>query len=108
MNGLKLDRIWGTDLEIHVAASLWQVPIYVCTQNPKYFWIHFKPTERAKLVCPDECTQLPLRHSHQVCFTLNCFMLGSVIMMLALDQMAPFPSAPSNARHTGYLHFCNM
>ena len=49
---MKLDRILGTDLEIHAAASLWQVPIYLCTQNPKYFWIHFKPTERAKLVCP--------------------------------------------------------
>ena len=28
INGMRLDRIWGTDLEIHVL--LWQVKIYVC------------------------------------------------------------------------------
>jgi len=63
LNGMKLDRIWGTDLEIHAAASLWQVPIYVCTQNPndpKYFWVCFKPTDSNKLICPDECRQLQL------------------------------------------------
>ena len=63
LNGMKLDRIWGTDLEIHSAASLWQVPIYVCTQNPndpKYFWVLFKPIDCSKLVLPDEYQQLPL------------------------------------------------
>ena len=33
INGMMLDRIWGTDLEIHVAVSLWQVNIYVCQPN---------------------------------------------------------------------------
>ena len=58
---MKLDRIWGTDLEIHAAASLWQVPICVCTQNPNdptYFWVCFKPANSTKLVCPDECKQM--------------------------------------------------
>ena len=62
LNGMKLDRIWGTDLELHTAASLWQVPIYVCTQNqndPKYFWIVFKPMDNSKLICTEECQQLP-------------------------------------------------
>ena len=46
INGMKLDRIWGTDLEIHAAASLWQVNIYVCqpnTSDSSYSWICFKP-----------------------------------------------------------------
>ena len=59
---MKLDRIWGTDLEIHAAASLWQVNIYVCqpnTSDSSYSWICFKPFSPAELVCPDECHQLP-------------------------------------------------
>ena len=62
LNAMKLDRIWGTDLELHAAASLWQVPIYVCTQNPndpKYFWIVFKPINDSDLTCKEECEQLP-------------------------------------------------
>ena len=62
INGMKLDRIWGTDLEIHAAASLWQVNIYVCqpnTSDSSYSWICFKPFSPAELVCPDECQQLP-------------------------------------------------
>ena len=63
LNGMKSDRIWGTDLEIHAAASLWKIPIYVCTQNPndpKYFWVLFKPINSSELVLPEECQQLTL------------------------------------------------
>ena len=28
INRMANDRVWGTDLEIHAAASLWQVKIY--------------------------------------------------------------------------------
>ena len=64
INGMRLDRIWGTDLEIHAAASLWQVKIYVCqpntcTSDSSYSWICFKPFPLAELVYPDECQQLP-------------------------------------------------
>ena len=27
---MELDRVWGTDLEIHAAAALWQVKVCVC------------------------------------------------------------------------------
>ena len=62
INGMKLDRVWGTDLEIHAAASLWQVNIYVCQaniSNSSYSWICFKPLPTSEIVCPDECQQLP-------------------------------------------------
>ena len=60
INDMKLVRIWGTDLEIHAAASLWQVNIYVCQPDTSdsSSWICFKPFSPAELVCPDECQQL--------------------------------------------------
>ena len=62
LSGMKLDRIWGKDLELHATASLWQVPIYVCTQNPnnpKYFWVVFKPSDHSQLMLMEECQQIP-------------------------------------------------
>ena len=43
---------WGTHVELVAAASLLQMPIYVCTQkcgNGEYFWELFKPTESSHL-----------------------------------------------------------
>ena len=63
ITSMRLDRIWGTDLEIHAAASLWQVKIYMCLPNASdlsYSWICFTPFPSSELVCPDECQQLPL------------------------------------------------
>ena len=43
INGIE-DRVWGTILEIHAAASLWQVKVYVCVPDPSsssYSWIYF-------------------------------------------------------------------
>ena len=40
--GMANDQVWGTDLEIHAAASLWQVKIYACmpdTISSSYSWI---------------------------------------------------------------------
>jgi len=62
INGMMLDRIWGTDLEIHAAASLWQVDIYVCQPNASdrsFSWIRFKPLSQSELICPEECLQIP-------------------------------------------------
>ena len=62
---MKFDRIWGTDLELHAAALLWQVPIYIkdlYTQHPndpKYFWINFKPLNNSQLICTEEYQRLP-------------------------------------------------
>ena len=53
---MKLDTeyVWGMDLEIHAAASLWQVP----TQHFRFF-VCFKPLSSSEIVCPDEYQQLP-------------------------------------------------
>ena len=61
ISGMKNDRIWGTDLEIHAAASLWQVKIYVCqpnTTDSSYSWICFAPFPQSQIMCPRECQEL--------------------------------------------------
>ena len=61
INGMMLDRIWGTDLEIHAAASLWQVDVYVCqpnTSDSSYSWICFKPFPQSQLIYPEESLQI--------------------------------------------------
>ena len=55
---MKNDRIWGTDLEIHAAASLWQVKIYVRQPNTTDSSICFAPFPQSKIVCPQECQEL--------------------------------------------------
>lgn len=43
---MKYDTIWGTSLEILAAASLLELPIYVCAQKSKsleYHWVIFNP-----------------------------------------------------------------
>ena len=43
---MKYETIWGTDLEIRVAAAYFQLPIYVCTQKSgdlTYYWECFQP-----------------------------------------------------------------
>ena len=64
INGMEQDRVWGTDLEIHAAAALWQVQIYVCTPDisstsPSYSWIYFKPAPITKIILPTQCEELP-------------------------------------------------
>ena len=49
------DRVWGTDLEIHAAASLWQIKVYVCVPDPSsssHSWIYFNriPTNNSNTV----------------------------------------------------------
>ena len=60
--GMMLDRIWGTDLEIHAAALLWQVDVYVCqpnTSDSSYSWICFKLFPQSQLIYPEESPQIP-------------------------------------------------
>ena len=55
------DRVWGTDLEIHAAASLWQVKIYVCipdASSSSYSWIYFTPVPTSQLTIPSQCLEL--------------------------------------------------
>ena len=66
INGMEKDRAWGTDLEIHAAATMWQVKIYVCTPlstpdcgSSLYSWIHFKPAPLSKVTYPAQCEELP-------------------------------------------------
>ena len=43
---MRYETVWGTDLEIKVAASYFQLPIYVCTQRSgtlTYYWECFQP-----------------------------------------------------------------
>ena len=43
---MRYETVWGTDLEIRVAATYFQLPIYVCTQRSgtlTYFWECFQP-----------------------------------------------------------------
>ena len=56
------DRVWGTDLEIHAAASLWQVKVYVRVPDPSsssYSWIYFNPISLSQLTIPTQCQELP-------------------------------------------------
>ena len=60
INGMEKDRVWGTDLEIHAAAALWQVKIYVCVPDStmsSYSWICFNPL--SQLTIPIQCQELP-------------------------------------------------
>ena len=62
INGMELDRVWGTDLEIHAAAALWQVKIYVCvpdTSFTSYSWMCYNPIPLSHLTIPVECQELP-------------------------------------------------
>ena len=61
INGMANDRVWGTDLEIHAAAALWQVKIYVClpdTKSSSYSWIYFTPVPPSKLTIPSQCDEI--------------------------------------------------
>ena len=43
---MRYETVWGTDLEIKVAATYFQLPIYVCTQRSgtlTYYWECFQP-----------------------------------------------------------------
>ena len=60
INGMEKDRVWGTDLEIHAAASLWNVKIYVCTpdfNSSSYSWLYFNPI--LNVTIPTQCQELP-------------------------------------------------
>lgn len=61
INGMENDRVWGTDLEIHAAAALWQVKIYVCIPDSgsSYSWIYFNPIPPSQLTIPIQCKELP-------------------------------------------------
>ena len=55
--------MWGTDLEIEVAATYFQLPIYVCTQRSgtlTHYWECYQPVlsnSLQSLVHPDFGTQ---------------------------------------------------
>ena len=43
---MRYERVWGTDLEIKVAATFFKLPVYVCTQRSgtlTYYWERFQP-----------------------------------------------------------------
>lgn len=45
---MKYETVWGTNLELHAAASYLQLPIYVCTQRSKtleYYWECYRPLQ---------------------------------------------------------------
>lgn len=59
INGMEKDRVWGTDLEIHAAASLWQLKVYVCVPDPtcsSYSWIRFNPI--SNVITPTQCQEI--------------------------------------------------
>ena len=83
INGMEQDRVWGTDLEIHAAAALWQVQIYVCTPDisstsPSYSWIYLNQYQ-----LPRSYSQHNVKscHVHQAYFISNCSTHGDAIMM---------------------------
>ena len=60
IHGMEMDRVWGTDLEIHAAASLWQIKVYVCIPVPScssYSWIRFNPL--SSVTIPTQCQEIP-------------------------------------------------
>ena len=75
---MKYDTIWGTDLEIHAAASYLNIPIYVCTQRgqtKEYYWERFKPL--AATVPPKEhyfsdIPQTKVLHHLELCHRDRC------------------------------------
>ena len=49
---MRYETVWGTDLEIKVAATYFQLPIYVCTQRSgtlTYYWECFQPVLSSNL-----------------------------------------------------------
>ena len=87
INGMEKDRVWGTDLEIHAAAALWQVKIYVCVSDSttsSYSWICFNPMPLSQLTIPIKWQELPCPSG---VFISNCYMPGDVTMMSLLVHM---------------------
>ena len=60
---MEKDRVWGTDLEIHAAAALWQVKIYICvppdSTTSSYSWLCFNPMPLSQLTIPIQCQEFP-------------------------------------------------
>lgn len=68
---------WGTHVELLAAASLLQMPIYVCTQksgNGEYYWELFKPIESSPLQLSESLTLTkPVGIDHfEICHTMRC------------------------------------
>ena len=62
INGMEQDRVWGTDLEIHAVAALWQVKTYVCVPDStmsSYSRICFKPMPLSQLKISAQREELP-------------------------------------------------
>ena len=74
---VKYLTVWGTHVELVAAASLLQMPIYVCTQkcgNGEYYWEVFNPIENSRLRFSESLTlNKPVGIDHfEICHTMRC------------------------------------
>ena len=93
---MEYQREWGTQLEIHVAATILQMPIYVCTQKSKtmeYFWEVFNPRPNSSLRYTADIMTMtkPIGYHHlELCHSGRCHY--DIITMA--DTTQPFEPPP--------------
>lgn len=76
---MQYETVWATQLEVFVAASALQLPIYVCTQKTathEYYWEVFKPQPASSLVVPSDVISVnPVAlgiHHIELCHVMRC------------------------------------
>ena len=53
ISGMKHQGAWAIQAETFAAASLYQLPVYLCSPHPtthEYYWLMFKPVDHAHLL----------------------------------------------------------
>lgn len=71
---IKLQKTWGTHVELQAAACLLELPIYVCTQKSgsgQFYWEVFKPL-KTKFTIPKNKIEKPCGiHHYEICHTMR-------------------------------------
>ena len=106
---MRYETVWGTDLEIKVAATFFQLPIYVCTQRSGtliYYWECFQPlppNNLQPLVHPYFDTPLiNALHHLELCHSDRCH-YDTVVMSDGLRPIFP-PNLERTVTHMDLTH----
>ena len=92
ISAMKQQGAWATQLEIFAAASLYQLPIYLCSPHPtthEYRWLMFKPVDHAHLYFQEDMLKmLPTSNHIELCHT------GGDHFDCVFDQDNAIPTTP--------------
>ena len=73
VSAMKRQGVWATQLEVFAAASLYQLPVYLCSPHPtthQYRWMMYEPVDRADLVFEGDAQRALATNKHiELCHT---------------------------------------